>query len=455
MRDLLVTAVIFSLLPLCFLRPWMGVLVWSWIGYMNPHRLCWGFAAEFPFAEIVAIAILAGLPFCRDMQALPRRREVYLILALWLVFFLSTVTGAIHPADAWMQLGKVSKIFAMTFVTLLLFQDMRRVRLLIWVIALSIGFFGIKGGIWTLATGGHDQVLGPEGTFLGSNTHLGVALNMVLPMLVLLRRDSTRPWVRHFLLLASGCTAIAIVGTYSRGAFLGLIAVSVFLLLKSRGRLVALVTLLMFCLLVTAAVPEKWFNRVETIETYQQDESANSRFQSWYVSYRLALDHPFLGAGFRPFSSEIYEHYIPGYWDRGHDAHSIVFQVLAEHGFTGLTLYLSLIISTLLSLRRIREAARKRDNPQIENYASMLEVGIMGYLVDGSFNSLSYFDLFYHFIAITVILWGLVSREVVAVGMQQVEDGRGLQGADSRPIGVRVAAASASHLAAGPRKVRV
>ena len=425
MRDLLVTGVIFALLPLCFVRPWMGVLVWAWIGYMNPHRLTWGFAADFPFAQLAGVATLAGLPFCRERLSLPRGILVYLMIALWAVFFLSTVSGAIRPEEAWLQLGKVSKIFAMTFVTLLLFQDLQRVRALLWVIALSIGFFGLKGGLWTLLSGGQNQVLGPDNTFLGSNTHLGVALNMVLPILILLRHDTTRPWLRNLLLLMSGCTAIAVVGTYSRGAFLGLVVVSSMLFLKSRARPIALVSLILLCLVVASMIPEKWFARVETIETYQEDESANSRFNSWYVSYRLALDHPVLGAGFQPFSTELYDHYIPGYWDRGHDAHSIFFQVLAEHGFTGIVLYTALIVSTLMVLRRIRAEAKIRGREEIDTYANMIEVSLLGYIASGLFNSLSYFDLFYHLVAITAILRGLVSTvDAAAVGTEIVAPGR-------------------------------
>ena len=39
MRDLLVTGIVFGVLPFVFKRPWIGILLWSWLGYMNPHRL--------------------------------------------------------------------------------------------------------------------------------------------------------------------------------------------------------------------------------------------------------------------------------------------------------------------------------------------------------------------------------------------------------------------------------
>jgi len=214
-RDILIATVIFASLPVCFSRPWIGVLVWSWIGYMNPHRLTWGFAYRMPFAQMVAVATLAGLLFTKDRYPLPRTREVYLLIALWGVFFLTTLF-ALYPEDAWLQLAKVSKILLMTFVTLMLFQDAKKLHALIWVIALSIGFYGLKGGVWAVLSGGQNMVLGPAGSFIEGNTAIGLALNMVLPLLLILRREETRPWLRHFLSAMFGFSVVAIFHAFSR-----------------------------------------------------------------------------------------------------------------------------------------------------------------------------------------------------------------------------------------------
>ena len=50
MRDIAVTAVVFGLLPFILWRPHIGMLVWTWLGLMNPHRLCYTFAYDMPFA---------------------------------------------------------------------------------------------------------------------------------------------------------------------------------------------------------------------------------------------------------------------------------------------------------------------------------------------------------------------------------------------------------------------
>jgi len=407
-RDFAVTAVILSLLPVSVLHPWIGILTWSWIGYMNPHRLTFSFAYNLPFALLVMGATLVGLLFTREKKGLPGSSEVFLLLALW-GWFLVTTMFAFYPEDAWAQFVKVSKILLGAFLTIALFQDVRRLQMLIWVIAGSIGFYGLKGGIFALATGAQHRVLGPPDSFLSGNTEIGLALNMVIPLLVYLQRQEQHFWRRRALMAVTILSIIASLSTYSRGALLGLAVVVPLLFLKSRARLILLP------LLVIAVMPAGWLTQMETIEGYKEDLSANQRLNSWFVSYELAKEYPVMGGGFRTFSEEIYNMYMPGYRFAGseHDAHSIYFQVLGEHGFTGLGIYVALLLSTLVSLRRLVWQTRKNPAQQwICNCAEMVEVSVVGYIVSGTFLSMSYFDLFYHLIAITVILKVLAKAPV-------------------------------------------
>jgi probable O-glycosylation ligase (exosortase A-associated) len=291
-----------------------------------------------------------------------------------------------------------------------LFQDTYKLKLLLYVIALSIGFYGLKGGIWALATGGGNQVLGPPETFISGNTEIGLALNMVIPIVLLLSRFEERRWLRNGLRAVFFFSIIAVIFTYSRGAVLGLGVMLTLTFVKSRAKFIVLPLAIVLALFGKAIVPEQWLTRMGTIQTYEEDRSANMRLNSWYVAYQLALDNPFIGAGFRPFSPGIYLRYSPEErWNDQQDAHSIYFQVLAEHGFTGLGLYLALIASTLISLRRIARQARRVPELAFHFFAAqMIEVGLIGFLFSGAFLSMSYFDLFFHLVAITAILKVLV-----------------------------------------------
>ena len=414
-RDIIVTLIVIGSLPVCLARPWIGILMWSWIGYMNPHRLTWSFAYYTPFAMMVALATLIGLLFTRERKPLPRTIEVYLLVALWILFSISTFF-AFSPVDAWNQYDKVSKILLVTFVTMLLFQEAEKLKMLLYVIALSIGFYGLKGGIWALGTGGGNQVLGPPDSFIAGNTEIGLAINMVLPILLLLSRYETRRWMKLGLRATFFFGIFGSIFTYSRGAFLGLGLILTLIFVKSRAKFFLIPLAIVVALFGKSLVPEQWLNRMGTIQTYEQDRSANMRLNAWRVSYQLALDNPIIGAGFRPFTPAVYLRYSPDEkWNDWQDAHSIYFQVLAEHGFTGLALYLALIASTLISLRRVKR--RARGDPSREFHyqtAQMLEVSLLGFLVTGAFLSMSYFDLFFHLVAITVMLKVLVLQEAPA-----------------------------------------
>jgi probable O-glycosylation ligase (exosortase A-associated) len=232
---------------------------------------------------------------------------------------------------------------------------------------------------------------------------------MVLPFFVYLMRDEKIPQLRWLWRAMFVFSIIAILITYSRGALLGLGVVLAMLFLKSRIKFVVLLMMALAVPVLLSTLPEKWFGRMETIQTYEQDRSAVNRLRAWRVSYKMALDRPITGYGFRPFSREMYLRYDPEYGPRSGDAHSIFFQVLAEHGFVGFGLYCLLILSTLLTLRRVRRLTRNREDfLWANNYSQMAQASIVAYLANGAFLSMSYFDLFYALVAITVLLERLV-----------------------------------------------
>ncbi|MCI0546162.1 MAG: putative O-glycosylation ligase, exosortase A system-associated [Candidatus Rokubacteria bacterium] len=412
-RDLVLTTIIVGLLPFCLARPWIGILAWSWIGFMNPHRLTWSFAYSMPFAQMVAIATTVGVVFMKDRPRMPFSRELWFLGLLWATFAYTTIF-AYYPQAAWDQLIKVSKIFLFTFLTVYLMQDAGKVRWLLWVIAISFGFYGFKGGIFAIMTGGRFHVLGPPGSFFGGNTEVGLVLTMTLPILIYLRRTESERWVRHGLLAVFFLSIVAILITYSRGALLGLAIVLAVLFLRARSKVVAIILVGIGLPLAMSSLPDQWFGRMETIQTYERDRSAMGRIEAWRVATEIANDHPFVGGGFRTFTTQIFRLYG---FEQGRDAHSIYFQILGEHGYLGLALFLLLIGSTLLSLRRLARRTFDDDPAKrwIPECAQMIEASILAYLIAGAFLSMSYFDYFYTLVAITVLLKVLAARPAPVV----------------------------------------
>lgn len=421
-RDIVLAGIVFGSLPFCFKRPYFGILVWSWLSFMVPQRLSWGFAYDMPFAQIVAIPTLIGLLVTKERRPIPVVLESVLLAAFWGLTLLTTVF-AWYPADAWSDVELFSKILFMTFVTIALVQDRVKLRYLLMVEALSIGFYGLKGGLWSLTTGGASgMVLGPDGSFIGDNNGLALGLNMTLPILFFVAREEQRIWVRKLLHAVFFFTILAVIFTYSRSGFLGLIVVLLALVARSRWKVYAIAVALVAAVGFSLFLPERWFNRMNTISDYEEDGSAMSRIYAWKVGWQIALDSPLVGGGFRVFPrDEIWAKYAPEYYfgiaatlpNRTPNAHSIYFHVLGEHGFTGFFIFAGLIGSTLVSLRKTRRYAKSLpDQSWLANYSYMVETSIFAFLVTGAFQNLTYFDLFYFLIGVTIVLNRLATRAI-------------------------------------------
>ena len=418
MRDYVLTFVIFALVPVCLVRPWLGFITWYWLGLMNPHRLTWGFAYSMPFAACVGGATLIGMVFARDRKPIAWNREMALMVIL-LFYFTFTTFFAWAPDNAWPELEKVAKIFIMTLLMTTLIYGKRRIMAMLFTIALSIGFYGLKGAIFVVNTGGAGQVKGPEGSFLDGNTFIGLALNMVLPLLLYLGRAEKRRWMKILLYVMFATSIVSIIFTTSRGAYLGLGAILPLMFLRARSKWLALIVLVP-ALVAVQFLPNRIFHRAELIENYEQDGSANQRLQSWTVAWNVALSHPLTGAGFE-FEYAPDEKRWLSYGDRKYDwaikgssaAHSIYFQVLGQHGIVAFALFLMLLLGTQLRLRRIRKIASERDDQAwIASFAGALQIALVGYMISGAFLSSAYFDLAYLFYAMAAVF----ERELRTVG---------------------------------------
>jgi probable O-glycosylation ligase (exosortase A-associated) len=410
MRDYLIMALVFSLLPVAFTRPYVGALMWVWISIMNPHRMTWGPAYGFPFAMLTAVTTMAGVFVSNDRGRFPASRETSILIAMgaWFTF---TTMFALMPDAAWAKWDRVIKIYIMTIVPLFLLQDKNRLRLLLLVMVGSIAFFSVKGGLFSLLTGGRYRVYGPSQSFIADNNALAVAELMVLPFMYFLAKTEPRKWVKRGLYLAVPLTLVSVIFSYSRGALLGLVAMLGVLIVTGRrwGLAMAFVVLAGAGLVF---IPSQWFERMGTIGTYKQDESAMARFQSWGFAWNVATDRPITGGGFRVFSTDQFLRYGPDPFE-AYDSHSIYFEVLGEHGFVGLILFLSLLGSSFLSLNWVERQIRGR--PSIawaKDYAVMLRLSLISYAVGGAFLGLAYFDLYYDVVAGVVLLRILVTREL-------------------------------------------
>ncbi|MFQ5784553.1 MAG: putative O-glycosylation ligase, exosortase A system-associated [Alphaproteobacteria bacterium] len=421
MRDILVLTIILGSLPIIFVRPHFGVVMWSWISFMNPHRLAWDYAYDFSVGLPVAIVTVVAWLFSRE----PKRfslTPVTVLLLVWTLWTCVTYVFSPTPEIAQPKWERSMKMLFMVFVTMGLMGGRDRIRLLVWVIVISIGFYGIRGGIFTILTGGQWRVMGPADSFIGDNNTLGLAMIMVVPLMRYLQLQSERRWVRLGFWGAMGLTLVAILGTYSRGALVGFVVMLIMLLMKSRRRIFIGLVLGVTTVLGLSFMPNKWSDRMNTIQTFEEDPSVQGRFEAWTFAWEVAKDRPVLGGGFSVFDDDAtWARFLPG----GHvrNAHSIYFEVLGEHGFPGLVIFLTLGVLALRTTTQI--ARRTRDKPDLawaRDLAAMSRVALLGYAATGVFINVAMYDLYYTIIALLVLLREHVDAVVAEEGA--VERGR-------------------------------
>lgn len=399
MRDILVTLMVAGTIPFILRKPYIGILTWVWLSVMNPHTQGWGFAANFPFAAIIGALTLVSL-FINKVPKTAPNVPVVIIFVAFVLWMNVTTLFAIHPDQVFDQWFKVMKIMLMSYVTFILIRDKKHVQLLIGVIVFSLAYYGVKGGIFTLTTGGQHLVWGPGNSFIAGNNEIALALIITIPLLHYLQVTTKNKLAQYGLMVAMLLCAVAALGSYSRGALVAIAAMGGFLWLKSRHKVRLALLFILAIPLMLAYMPERWTQRMDTINTYEQDQSVAGRFNAWGMAYNLTKDRPFVGGGFVVTTRELFTRYAPDIGDAPRAAHSIYFQALGEHGYVGLGLYLLLGFLTWRSgVWIIRNTKDLKEYQWASSLASMIQVSLVGFAAGGAFLSLLYFDVPYYLMA--------------------------------------------------------
>jgi probable O-glycosylation ligase (exosortase A-associated) len=398
MRSLAFFVEMLVLLPVIAIRPFVGVLIWSWISFMSPHKLLWGPASGLPWAMITFVALLIGCMTAREPKRFAWNPTTALIAAFMICITLTSLVAMAPADDVFQKWSIVMKVFFVMLITASLLTSKERIHALIWIMVLSLAYFGLKGGGFTLAHGGANRVLGPPGSMIADNNHLAAALLVCVPLMNYLRMQSKHLIVRIILAGMTVLTLFSVVGSYSRGALLGLLAMSAFLWAKSKRKLVAAVVIPLLVGSVIAFMPAEWVARMHTIDSIQgaaSTDSGQTRTAIWHVAWQMAVHRPLTGAGFfAPYDFNVVRHFVSDGWPRA--VHSIWFEVLGEHGFVTFFVWLGITVSAVVAARRIiKSASGVPDLAWCVDLAKMSQVSMVAYCVAGTFLSLSYWDFYF------------------------------------------------------------
>ena len=401
MRDIAVLIFVAGCIVVALRCAWHGVLTLAIFSYMNPHSYSWGFVRGFPAFQTLFFVVAFATLLTKDRQSLPKDWRLPMFILLWLYFFFTT-TQAYHPELAWDKLWLVTKIYLPYAFTLLLINTREKTYYLIITVAASIGLIASKGGVFAITHGFSARVYGPNGTQFFDNNQFALAVLINVPLLVLWYRETKNKWVKMALMAAIPLSFASSLSSFSRGGFLTMVVVTIVLLWHSKRKYLAIPILIVGIFAAFHSLPDKWFGRMQTIETYEEDSSAMQRIEAWRDGWNHTLRHPLIGSGFDGW------HYVTK-----REWHNSYVEIFAEHGFVAFAMWMSLILGTIVSLTRLPRLTKGIEGLEwVGNYCYMIRASIIAYMAGGTFLGLAYWDLLYHLIFISVLVKQFALKEL-------------------------------------------
>lgn len=403
MRDIIILIFLTGCIVAAFKKAWWGVLSLAIFSYLNPHAYAWGFVRSLPVYYVLFLVVVFRTVTAKadEKQAIPNDWRIWFFVVIWLFMVMSS-SQAYFPDAAWKKLLYVTKIYAPFFFTLVLINTRYKLYCLIVTIGASIGFSGFKGGLFAILHGFSARVYGPPKTQFEENNAFALAVLIGIPLLLIWQKETVNPWFKKGILFAIPVIYSCSLCSWSRGALLTMTGLTFMLILNSKRKYLALPLALVGGFFVKDYLPAEWFGRMNTLETYDSDASAMGRIEAWTDGWYHTLDHPFLGAGFEGWMIVTQR-----------DWHSSYVEMFSEHGFIAFGFWISMILGTLVSLTTLPGKVRNIEGLEwVANYCFMLRASLICFMIGGAFLGLSYWDLLFHLIILSVLVKKFAMEEL-------------------------------------------
>jgi len=422
MRDLFLLALLPLLLYAMAKRPFIAVGMWLWTALFFPNGWVYGIASSIRFNLLFTAIAIFGYLMMKHKPKVHFGGLGVLVISFLAWCTMSSVLTLGNPDVTWDIWGRFAKIVALFVFVLLIVEKKLHIDFLLGCVVLSVGFYANLEALKFIASGGGHMISGMSGHVLGDRNELALAFVMTLPVCYYLFREygERSRIIKIGLLGTIALLVIAVIGTQSRGGFIALTVLGGYMFLKSERKIVMGIAILTLALIVTQLASNDWIDRINSIDSVSEDGSFMGRVVAWKLSFIMAMQNPFFGGGFKsleylPNWLGLSEHFFEYPWFYTGDllpnpsyaraAHSIYFQVLGEHGFVGLALYLTLLIGSFLKAGKVGRLARMHGAPAwLPLLASMIQLSIFSFAVGGSALSFAYFDFIFALFALVIVL---------------------------------------------------
>lgn len=431
MRDWMLVGALFILLPLAFRSAFNAYLLWGWGGLIALHTYMYGFMRSVPLVQVFALITLFLILQKKDKEIAPF--NINPAAFLMIVFAFHGVLCALFAYPSlyrnWELCSNQLKTILFCILMPMLVTKRYRLHAMLVVLAIGVSFHGLIEGLKFVSSGGAHHSQGNEK--LGDNNHFAMIMIMVMPVLLYLFQYAKYQISRLAYAAVFLITCLAVVSTNSRGGLLTLGAVAMWLIMLSRRKVMGIVVVALVAGLVVAVAPESWTNRMNTIETAEQDGSFMGRVIAWKRASAIALDNPVFGGGFHAGQDPVvFEQYrnaqgLLGFVNTP-DAyyaaatHSIYFEVMGDLGFVGLILFMAVMTYPFIIRVQINRLAKKIGPSArwASDCGDMLGASMVAYLVGGAALSAAYFELPYMVVMLMQVLQLQLAKQYGAISSE-------------------------------------
>lgn len=417
MRDLLLVIFLFVAIFYAFKRPSIGIAAWAFIALLAPANWAFGFSNDFRLnLTIVVVTFLSYLFVQKNKKLVFNGLSFWILLfAIWTLISSFDAIDKDYAIGYWNQFIKVLLLYF--FATIILTRKLH-IDTLIWAIVLAISSYAAMEAFKFILSGGGHQVKGRSGALFDRND-FAVAVNMCLPLILYLIYVSKQRFLKLGLWSLFLGNIIAIIGTGSRGGFIGLSILAIAFWWKSKHKLFWLLLGMLVLPIAYKFTPEDWRERQSTIQTAaSEDGSFIGRLWAWKISVMIARDNPLTGGGFKAVTEPLlwygYAPYTPIFgpletppipdYIEPKAAHNIYMQVLGDHGIAGLIIFCMILLCMMRLNRRNRLLALKHKQQWCVQLSNAITISLIGYGVTGNNVSLAYFDLLYAIAGIIAVI---------------------------------------------------
>jgi O-antigen ligase len=316
--------------------PFFLLLLLLFFNSFRPDRLLHSGSIMLYFPTLVIIILLCYWLGAEKKVLANSQTKYYILIILLMIFQLPFVRNfgfSYLAVKSVLIYGITSYLFLVQFIDN--YKNINKYIRLYVILGIFFAILGITG-----AGSVSIPVLGDENDFC-------LFINIMIPFAFFLGQEAQEFKKKCFYNTLVVIYITANISSFSRGGFIGLVAVALYLFYQTKHKVFYLVFAGLVALAIVNFASPQYLAEISGIDTksYQRDTGA-TRIEAWKAGWKMFKDHPVLGVGVYNFGP-----WLPDYYDNnlnpatmwGRVAHSLYFTLLSEMGIVGTLFFIGML----------------------------------------------------------------------------------------------------------------